>query len=1051
VTKQAMTADSAPDSMLRSVVETSRVPMAIRSLDLRPIFVNKAFRDFYCKSRNARCSQTPEDLLPPQTRTLFHEAIRPAILRGDSWEGEYLVRTGRTAKRHVWARFDPLRDSVGRISFAWSSMFDASDHVRTSERLHTSKRFLTLQAENESDLIFRVSLPDGHIEHLGESCEKLTGHSASEFATTPSLIRDIVPESDLPALERDWRDILRGIRRAVYLLPLRHKDGSMRWVEIRIGFVRDEAGTAVAAEGVATDVTDRRRTQMAVEQSTESLRFLADNMADTLWCADDDGRIIYASPASERILGLHSSKLAGKPLQSIFDEEYDELLSSWLDKCRDSGTDPHTVELPYDHPHLGRRWISLHGTGAVRRNDETMLLGLARDVTRRRRVLNHLYESESRYRSLFEESPISLWEEDCSEVKNLLDELGANGVEDIASYLRARPEKLREVLGTVRVLDVNRATLELMEAADKKALLGNVNELLPDEALAPLADVAGHIANGETNLSREVALRTLSGEKRWTLMQLCIPREFSKNMERVLISFHDLTPHHEAERALQESERRYRTLVDNSSEGVVVSQDDTFLFANNAFRRIWGLEELPDSTSRILKSVHPEDREGLMDWVGSREAPDSYSEVVRLMAGEREMRWVTLARKELIWQGRPALMYILSDVTAHKILERELLLAHGEMEDRVTARTAELHSVNQRLKAEMTERAETQELLDESRLSFKALLDASPDFTCLLGEDFTVLASNAISTHLFGLTPDELKDRRLTDILPREAGTRLARTAKTVMRSGEAALYEDTHDGRTFENSLYPVRNDSGELRRMAFYSRDITERHHAREQIRSLTKRLFTAQESERRRISRELHDKVAQDLSSALMAIETLESADPQGAPRIGGMQASEVLRNSVASVREIAYGLHPSGLRQLGLQSAVQRLCDDFAARHDIRLECSFSGLERMEFELEASTAIYRIIQESLDNIARHAEAESAVVRIVAAHPDIIIRIEDQGVGFDCPDSSAEGLADCCIGLRSIQERSRLLGGETTIHSRPGAGTRVVVKLPGSACKR
>lgn len=1046
-----MTADSAPDSLLRSVVETSRAPMAIRSLDLRPIFVNQAFRDFYCESRKSRCAKVPEDRLPPQTRTLFHEAIRPAILRGDSWEGEYLVRTGKTAKRHVWARFDPLRDSLGRISFAWSSMFDASDHVRTSQRLHTSERFLRLQAESDADLLFRISLPEGRIEHLSESCEALTGRPVADFKDTPSLLHEVVPEGDLPALERDWRDIRRGMRRPVYLFPLHHKDGSLRWIEARIGFVRDESGTAVAMEGVATDVTARRHTQMAVEQSTESLRFLADNMADALWCADAEGRIIYASPASERILGLHPSGLAGKPLQSIFADEYDELLSTWLESCRDSGTDPQTVELPYDHPHMGRRWISIHGTGAVRRNDETMLLGLARDVTRRRHVLDHLYESESRYHSLFEESPISLWEEDCSEVKSIFDELAADGVRDIAGFLRERPEKLREVLANVRILDVNRATLELMEAPDKKALLGNVNDLVPDEALGPLAEAAECIAGGETHFSREVPLRTLSGNLRWTLMQVCIPKEFSANMERVLASFHDLTPRHEAERALQESERRYRTLVDNSSEGVAVSQDDSLLFANNAFRRIWGLEELPDSSSRVLESVHPEDRAGLESWLESSEAPDSYPEVFRIFAAERELRWVTLARKELGWQGRPALMYILSDVTGHKILERELLLAHGEMEDRVTARTAELHSVNERLKAEMAERAETQELLDESRLSFKALLDASPDFTCLLDEEFTVLASNAISTHLFGLTPDELKHRRLTDILPREAGARLARTAKTVMRSGEAALYEETHEGRTFENSLYPVRNESGELRRMAFYSRDITERHSAREQIRSLTKRLFTAQESERRRISRELHDQVAQDLSSALMAIETLESADPQAAPKIGGMQASEVLRNSVSSVREIAYGLHPSGLRQLGLQSAVQRLCDDFSSRNAVRVDCSFSGLDRMDFELEASTAIYRIIQESLDNIARHAEAESAVVRIVAAHPDVIIRIEDQGKGFDCPDSSGEGLADCCIGLRSIQERSRLLGGETTIHSRPGAGTRVVVKLPGAACKR
>jgi signal transduction histidine kinase len=129
----------------------------------------------------------------------------------------------------------------------------------------------------------------------------------------------------------------------------------------------------------------------------------------------------------------------------------------------------------------------------------------------------------------------------------------------------------------------------------------------------------------------------------------------------------------------------------------------------------------------------------------------------------------------------------------------------------------------------------------------------------------------------------------------------------------------------------------------------------------------------------------------------------------------------------------------------------MCDDFSTQYRIPVIFGSTGIDHLHFDFDAATNIYRIIQEALNNTGKHARAGRVTVRLVAAHPELIIRIEDDGTGFDIKAKQKEAAGDKRMGLRSIQERSRLLGGETTIHSVPGAGTKVMVKLPTAGCTR
>ncbi|GAB6037491.1 hypothetical protein JCM15519_20500 [Fundidesulfovibrio butyratiphilus] len=209
----------------------------------------------------------------------------------------------------------------------------------------------------------------------------------------------------------------------------------------------------------------------------------------------------------------------------------------------------------------------------------------------------------------------------------------------------------------------------------------------------------------------------------------------------------------------------------------------------------------------------------------------------------------------------------------------------------------------------------------------------------------------------------------------------------------------------------------------------------------------LIRAQESERQRIARDLHDKAAQDLSLIKMELEALPTRHgplaPETAAHVGRLlsQTGAV----IGEIRTIAYDLLPPELEQLGLPSAAYRLCKEFAARHEIRVDFSSDGMSQLKLGFETQINLYRILQEALANIRKHSGAERVRVALVASHPNVILRVEDDGAGFApdvpaVPTSSERGM-----GLAGMRERARLIGARLAIRSAPGGGTRILVEAP------
>jgi two-component system sensor histidine kinase UhpB len=210
--------------------------------------------------------------------------------------------------------------------------------------------------------------------------------------------------------------------------------------------------------------------------------------------------------------------------------------------------------------------------------------------------------------------------------------------------------------------------------------------------------------------------------------------------------------------------------------------------------------------------------------------------------------------------------------------------------------------------------------------------------------------------------------------------------------------------------------------------------------QLHQLSGAIIAAQEEERQRVARELHDEAAQALTSLLVRIRLLERADDPLAAREHTQELRELTAGALEQVRRVALELRPTILDDLGLLAALEWRVDEFNAAGTARATLS-AGCRDLRMPREAELALFRVAQEALTNVARHAQAANVTLSLRCDGTWLTLEVADDGRGFD-PAAASAGL-----GLRGMRERLTLIGGNLTIAGAPGAGTRVVARVPGA----
>jgi signal transduction histidine kinase len=208
---------------------------------------------------------------------------------------------------------------------------------------------------------------------------------------------------------------------------------------------------------------------------------------------------------------------------------------------------------------------------------------------------------------------------------------------------------------------------------------------------------------------------------------------------------------------------------------------------------------------------------------------------------------------------------------------------------------------------------------------------------------------------------------------------------------------------------------------------------------LQGLSGRLMEVQEAERRHLARELHDEIGQLLTSLRLTLDVPEPASPAVRERLG--KAQVLVQELLDRIRALSLDLRPSILDDLGLLPALLGHIERYTSQTKVRVHLEHSGLDR-RFSAETETAVYRIVQEALTNVARHGHVDEVTVRLWATDDVLGVQVEDHGAGFDPGTVLGAGKSG---GLAGLRERAALLNGHLTVETRPGLGVRLTAEVP------
>ena len=590
------------------------------------------------------------------------------------------------------------------------------------------------------------------------------------------------------------------------------------------------------------------------------------------------------------------------------------------------------------------------------------------------------------------------------------------------SALRASEKRILQILhGSPVAIEVTRVSDDWLELANRKylELFGYAPGDVPDgeewwriaypdpdyrksiqeqwRALMNRADQAP----GES-LSMNARAHCKDGQARELELHLC------RVGDSYLVSFVDLTAHKLAEDALRESEAKFRLVTETAPCAIWILQGERFVYVNQYAENLSGYSRDELFSINPWDLVHPEFRSMGEQRSNARlrgENPEPrYQFMIRTKSGES--RWLDFSGARTNFEGKPAILSTAFDITAIKRAEQQIL---------------------------------------ERTMYLDALIANSPLGIVTKDEHNRVVFCNPAFEQMFHYAQSELQGREIDDIIASHDLEEANRMTYAVREGGviHATAQRRRKDGTLIDVELHGIRVFSGEsfVGAFAIYQ-DITERRRSEEKLQALRNRLTRTQEEERSRIARDLHDDIGQRLAVLSIDLEQIKLASLKVSSTLAGELESLVrTAGGIASdVHNISRRLHPSQVELLGLAPALNNFCREFASRNSMHIQF-VSARATSRLSEDASLCLFRVAQEAIRNVHKHSGCLEAHVELDDFSGSLRLRISDRGTGFD-PNSSETSQG---LGLLSMEERLRSIGGELFVHSRPGGGTCIEACVP------
>ncbi len=453
------------------------------------------------------------------------------------------------------------------------------ERKRAEEARRESEEKYRDLVENISDVIYATD-QNGTITYISPIVESFIGYRPSEFIGRP--FTKFIYQEDLPRITEKFQSVILGHAESNEYRFLT-KSGEIRWM--RTSSRPIQAGNRViGSRGVLADITARKQMEEALHREQEMLRSILVSMADEVSVVDTDFTIQMVNEEKVRKQGDASrpdSGLIGRKCFEAYERRDQVCPDCPIQEAFRTG-EPVRGSIHTGFTNTGQPYIAEVSAAPVRDASGKIVAGveMVRDITARKRAEEALRESEARYRSLFEDSSISLWQEDFSAVKTYLDSLRASGVKDFRTYFENHPEAVAHCVAMVKVVDVNQTTLELYKASSKEELQSGLDTIFSEETYLSFKEELICIAEGIRRFENETTVRTLTNDKLHIALRWSAAPGYEDTLSKVFVSIIDIT----GRQALEEMWRRYEFIVNTSREFMtLINSNYTYEAINESY------------------------------------------------------------------------------------------------------------------------------------------------------------------------------------------------------------------------------------------------------------------------------------------------------------------------------------------------------------------------------------------------------------------------------------------------------------------------------------
>ncbi len=969
-------------------------------------------------------------------RTIF-EVLAPEMARDYAKNYKAVLDGGHFTEEHAAhgrtfiSRGTPLRDDHGHVYAVLAVSYDITDRKVAEIAIRESEARFRNMADHAPVMIW-VTDERGRCTYLSQSWYEFTGQT-EETGLGPGFANAIHPEDR----EGDMKEFSSAVERHEPFYTehrLRRADGSYGWMICSAHPRFSHTGEFFGHIGSVLEITDRKIAEERIRESRDLNQSVIDSLPAHIAVLDQQGTITLVNSAWRTFaaenegdgsiqgasLGMNYLTVCEKAAtENALDEA---AIYEGIKDVLDRNAESFSLEYPCNSP-TAERWFlitvsQLIGGGAV---------------------VSHLDITERR--------------------------LGEKTIRDTAERL-----SLAQKAGGVGIWDWSAASGLTYWSEEMWALYGveprdeNPNEsfwpdhLHEDDRTKTLTKVAEILSGSETNFEDEFRIVKEGGEIRWIASSATIERSDDGRPTRMYGVNIDITDRKAIEERIRASETQVRMITDSIPALVsYIDRKGRYLFVNRRYTQWFGREE-----ERILGYT-------MTDVLGPAAVERLRPFIEKALLGER-VDFETWLDYKVAGRRFVHVSYV-PDLSG----KREVSGFYALVTD-------------------LTDQRRSEELLRTTEERMKVLTDSFTDYAIISTDPAGIIESwNPGAQNIFGYAEDEIIGVSAEKLFtPEDVKSRVPekemRNARELGRASDERWHMRKDGSRFFASGVMAPLFQTGELIGYAKIATDLTEKRlqaenllrayeelenrvrertqelgSANDSLREQTnkrlsgerqrirllQRLVTTQEEERKRIARDLHDQLGQRLTALRLKLAALSDTcvdQPELYARVVRLQQIAELLDSEVSF--LTWQLRPTALDELGLADALRTFVGEWSRHYNKLADFHVEGVEELDISSDVETQVYRIAQEALNNVIKHAEAEGVSVILEKVGRLLVLIVEDNGVGFDLDSLERRPEDKHGVGLAGMRERAELIGGEIEMESTPGSGTTIYLRIPVDA---